>query len=112
MIWKDCPIWLKSGIIFSTLSAILIIINIILKTSLDFIDYQKFAILNLLVNLPGEFLMGVFSNKLFICIYKSNISGSCPSYQFLTILTYFLTVIFYFVIGVVVGFFYNKLRNK
>lgn len=112
MSWKNLSIWLKSGIIFSILSIILSIINLILENSLDFVDYQKFAILNLFINLPGESLMGIFSNKLLMCIYKSGIVSQCPNHQLLVTLTYFLTAIFYFAMGIIVGFFHNKLRNK
>jgi hypothetical protein len=93
MNWKDQPRWLKFGIIFSAVSLIL-----------ELIDYLVAAIA--CSKLPSDGSVAcMFPLKILELPVQSWVSGSA-------IIIVLMTVIFYLVVGALIGLIVDKIKSK
>lgn len=105
---------LKFGVVLSIIVILLIVINIIIENSADdFASYKPFIFLETFTKAPGELLSSSIYNKYYLCIYEpQDYAFKCPETNVLMVYIYLLTVVFYFIIGTIVGFIINFIYNK
>ncbi|OGZ78174.1 MAG: hypothetical protein A2358_02385 [Candidatus Staskawiczbacteria bacterium RIFOXYB1_FULL_37_44] len=104
MFYKNWPYWLKGGIILD----LLIIIA--------FLIYRFFSIFSSLLILeilfPSTLLIRELSIKCFLAGYMGDRS-ICPiSLQTFQIILLISSIIFYFIVGAIIGLIYGKIKNK
>lgn len=113
MEWKKYPYWLKTGLIFALIVFILIMINGLFfgEFSGYYSEYGNY--LDIILQIPGEILLSPLG--LTQCIYQS-LPGEdyswCPKKSILKFIVYFSTIIFYFLVGVIIGLIIGKLKSK
>ncbi|MBS3079980.1 hypothetical protein J4221_00755 [Candidatus Pacearchaeota archaeon] len=106
-------LWLKCGLIFLIINIILILIDGLFFG--DFFGYYSNTgdTIDLIIKVPGE----IFLSPLGItdCIYQSLLGEDyswCPKRLTLDFYRYFSTVIFYFLLGAILGLIIEKVKSK
>ncbi|MEK6872386.1 MAG: hypothetical protein AABW90_00050 [Nanoarchaeota archaeon] len=105
---------LKFGVMFSIIAILLIVINVIIKNSVDdFASYQPFIFLETFTKIPGESLLSFIYKKYYLCIFEpEEYAFKCPSLVLLMTYAYLVTIFFYFIFGIIIGFLYGKLKEN
>lgn len=108
--------WLKGGLIFVGVYVVLFLIASIFlgKWSNDASLYYPYSMLDIILEIPGEVILSP-SNFVSECIYQS-VPGEdyswCPSRSTITFLLSLSSLIFYFLIGSIVGLVIQKIEFK
>ncbi len=126
--WKNWPAWVKGGVIFSIISIGLIALvsvysRLIHNLSINFENPFTLLILliqDFLIEFPTEFLLNLFVGKYHLCLMGFGEMASidyginCPviSNSMRLIISFFTIIIFYFLIGSIIGFIIGKIKSK
>ncbi len=98
MIWKEWPFWLKGGIIATLIPILVFVVNLVIDVLVP-PEGETFLFFFLIVATPALPIFNAF--------FKPSIS-----YNITYIIFFISTLAMYFIIGSVIGWFYNKFKKR
>lgn len=103
MFYKNCPYWLKGGLL-----SIFIVILVVSFYIFIWVPIFTDNMLVLLILIPGLYILSPFGD----CISFMGPVGKCLiSSETYSILLILATLMGYFIVGAIVGFIYGKIKN-
>ncbi len=97
MTWKNIPTWLKGGIILSAINVFLILLYFVIK----FVTFVTTG-----YNLPGDHPIALIYLPSFLITDGLYWGRNTPMEIFI------FSSIFYFIIGIIIGWIYGKIQSN